>query len=51
LKPDGKFQLYNLKTDPKEQNDLSEDNPEKVKQLIDLLNEYRNSGRSTPKQT
>ena len=46
LKPDGKFQLYNLETDPKEQNDLSRKHPEKVRQLYELLNRYRQSGRS-----
>jgi len=46
LTPDGKFQLYNLKTDPKEQKNLSKMHPEKVRQLHDLLNRYRDSGRS-----
>ncbi|MFK7909477.1 MAG: arylsulfatase [Akkermansiaceae bacterium] len=48
LKPDGKFQLYNLKSDPKEEIDLSEKQPEIVSQLRTLLNSYRNSNRSTP---
>jgi arylsulfatase A len=47
LTPDGKFQLYNLKTDPKEQKNLSKRHPEKVRQLHELLNRYRDSGRST----
>jgi arylsulfatase A len=47
LTPDGKFQLYNLKTDPKEQKNLSKRHPEKVRQLHELLNHYRDSGRST----
>jgi arylsulfatase A-like enzyme len=48
LTPDGQFQLYNLKTDPKEQKNLSKTHPEKVRQLYELLNRYRDSGRSTP---
>jgi arylsulfatase A len=48
LKPDGKFQLYNLKSDPKEENNLSKKHPEKVRQLLQLLDQYRNNGRSTP---
>lgn len=48
LKPDPGFQLYNLKSDAKEQRDLSNQEPEKVHQLSQLLNQYRNQGRSTP---
>jgi arylsulfatase A-like enzyme len=47
LKPDGEFQLYNLKTDPTEQTDLSKKHPEKVTQLSQLLNQYRSQARST----
>lgn len=43
---DDSFQLYNLKKDPKESRDLSEENPGKVKELKALLDRYRNSGRS-----
>ncbi len=48
MKPDGKFQLYNLKVDPKEAKNLSKEHPEKVRQLLQLLDQYRSSGRSTP---
>jgi arylsulfatase A-like enzyme len=48
LKPDGKFQLYNLKSDPKEQKNLSAKHPEKVRQLLNLLNSYRSNLRSAP---
>lgn len=48
LKPDGEFQLYNLKVDPKEAKNLSKEQPEKVRQLLQLLDQYRSSGRSTP---
>jgi hypothetical protein len=48
LKPDGKFQLYNLKSNPREDNDLSGKNPEKLKQLRQILDRYRSSGRSVP---
>ncbi len=46
MEPDGKFQLYNLKDDPAEENDLHKKHPEKVKQMRQLLDRYRNSGRS-----
>jgi arylsulfatase len=37
----GKFELYNLDTDPLETEDLSEEYPEKYKELIDLWKQYR----------
>ncbi len=46
--PDGQFQLYNLAQDPLEQNNLASAYPEKVKELSELLNHYRKSGRSAP---
>ncbi|BDS07110.1 arylsulfatase [Oceaniferula spumae] len=42
------YQLYNLKTDPQEKDNLAKSQPEKVKELANLLEKYRNSGRSTP---
>lgn len=48
LKPDGEFQLYNLKSDPKEQNNLSDNYPEKVKEMYGLLNSYRQRNSSLP---
>lgn len=48
LKPDGEFQLYNLKSDPQEKKNLASEHPEIVKELTKLLDEYRNSGRSVP---
>ncbi len=44
--PDGTFQLYNLKDDPIEANDLVTKHPERVKELQELLNRYRKNGRS-----
>ena len=46
LKSDGKYQLFNLKDDPAEKRDLSDQNPEKVRELKTLLDRYRDSGRS-----
>ena len=43
-----KMQLYNLKADPGEQQNLVNSNPEKVKELKQLLNKYITEGRSTP---
>lgn len=34
-------QLFNLKDDPGEQNDLSRSNPEKVRELGDMLQSWR----------
>ena len=42
------IQLYNLKDDPAEKNNLQEANPEKVKELKVLLTKYIEEGRSTP---
>jgi arylsulfatase A-like enzyme len=39
-------QLYNLKDDPAEQNNGVSQNPDVAKDLLDLLNEQRSSGRS-----
>jgi arylsulfatase A len=49
LKPDGEFQLYNLKADPKEEKNLSKEHPGKVRELRKLLDQYRSRGRSTPR--
>ena len=38
---DGSAELYNLKTDSLEQNDLAEENPEKVKELKKMLADWR----------
>ena len=43
-----KMQLYNLQTDPGEQKNLVNFNPQKVKELKQLLNKYIKDGRSTP---
>ncbi len=42
------FQLYNLKNDPSETNNLFRDNPGKVKELKELMTKYIEQGRSTP---
>ena len=43
-----KIQLYNLKDDPREQNNLQEEKPEIVTELKALLTKYIEEGRSTP---
>ena len=42
------FQLYNLKTDRGEQNNLHEENPEQVSRLAELLQKEVSQGRCTP---
>ncbi len=42
------MQLFNMKSDPSEQNNLYDKYPEKVAELTQLLIEYVESGRSTP---
>lgn len=48
-----KFQLYNLKFDPSEANNLFETHPDIVNELAGLMKSYIENGRSTPgtKQT
>ncbi len=48
-----KFQLYDLKADPSEENNLFEKHPDKVNELTALMRSYIENGRSTPgvKQT
>jgi arylsulfatase A-like enzyme len=46
--PDEKHQLFNLGEDPKESLDLSAEHPERVGQMLKLLNHYRKAGRSAP---
>lgn len=41
-------QLYNLKTDPSESNNLAPENPAKVRELYALLSQYVENGRSNP---
>lgn len=41
-------QLYDMENDPGEENNLQEEHPEKVKEMIRLLKEYVAHGRSTP---
>ncbi len=43
-----KVQLYNLKVDPAERNNLQAQNPVKVKELTKLMIKYIEDGRSTP---
>ena len=50
MKPDGECQLYNLKDDPAEKNDLAKRRPEMVRQLRDLLKSYRAGDRSAPQR-
>jgi arylsulfatase A-like enzyme len=42
------FQLYDLKADPSEENNLYDTHPEKVKELKSLMASYIENGRSTP---
>ena len=42
------YQLYNLKDDVEEKNNLIDKYPEKVKELQDVLEGYIRKGRSTP---
>lgn len=42
------MQLYDLATDPGEQNNLAESHPEKVEHLLSLLRKHVQRGRSTP---
>lgn len=46
-KKDPPGQLYNLAEDPKEDNNLYTEHPEIVQRLTALLNQYRETGRST----
>lgn len=48
LEPDREFQLYNLKADPREMQNLADKRPDKVQELYEHLNRIRTSGRSTP---
>lgn len=41
-------QLYNLKTDPLETDNLQDSRPEKVKELFSILSSYVSFGRSSP---
>ena len=43
-------QLYNLADDPGEENNLFGKNPQKVKELAELLESYRTEGRSSPRK-
>jgi len=47
-KPGSPGQLYNIAEDPAEQNNLWDQHPEIVERLIDLLEGYKESGRSVP---
>ncbi|UCG49128.1 MAG: arylsulfatase [Phycisphaerales bacterium] len=47
-KPGTPGQLYNLKEDPAEQNNLFDKHPEIVRRLTDLLERYKKQGRSAP---
>jgi arylsulfatase len=40
LTPPDQWQLFNLKDDPSEMHDLTEENPEKLQQMIKLWDEY-----------
>ena len=47
-KPDSPGQLYDLNSDPYEQNDLWEEHQEIVERLTHLLEKYKSEGRSAP---
>jgi hypothetical protein len=42
------LQLFNLKTDPSETNNVYQSNPDKTRELYALLENYVENGRSTP---
>lgn len=42
------IQLYNLKTDPGETNNVSKENPDIVREIRDIMIRYIRDGRSTP---
>ena len=42
------IQLYDLSTDPKEENNLQEQHPGVVEELSSLLRKYIEEGRSAP---
>ena len=48
LQPDGQYQLYDLESDPGEKHDLASQRPDKVRELVTLLERYRKDGRSAP---
>jgi arylsulfatase A len=45
------MQLFNLDDDPGEQTNLLSEHPDKVKELLRLLDEQVRNGRSTPGET
>jgi len=45
-KPVPQFALYNLESDPAEQNDLSDSEPERAKQMQQELQKLLDAGRS-----
>jgi len=45
---DIKGQLYDMEKDPEEKNNLWQEHPEIVEQLVALLEKYKSEGRSTP---
>ena len=44
----GKYELYNLADDPEERNNLAEENPEKLKELLAQLEAIKQAGHSRP---
>lgn len=46
--PDDQHQLYDLENDPGETHNLAGQQPDKVRELLALLDRYRQSGRSVP---
>jgi hypothetical protein len=46
-KPDG--QLYDMRADPAEENNLYDERPDVVRRLAALLNRYTENGRSAPR--
>ena len=47
--PDTPGQLYNLATDPREENNLVAEKPEIARSLRTKLEEFKSSGRSAPR--
>lgn len=44
----GKYELYNLDDDPKEQNNLAKSNPQKLKEMLAALEKIKSDGHSRP---
>ncbi|WP_201743593.1 sulfatase family protein [Roseiconus nitratireducens] len=44
----GKYELYNLAEDPREENNLAESQPERLKEMLEQLEQIKDAGHSRP---